>query len=491
MNPFSRLFGRKDAPERIEPQPPEIKYSQAGTVVSSHIVGQPRWTEHDYAHLSREAYVLNPVGFRCIKMISVCAATIAWQLHGRDRTLIEDHAILDLLTRPSPMQGGSSLFEAAYSYFLASGNNYFEANGPNGKPPRELFALRPDRMKVVPGTFGLPSEFVYEHAGNKRTWPVNPMTGESQILHIKDFHPTDDWYGLARTIPGAKGIDRHSASSDHNKALLDNGARPSGGLVFEPVEVGGQVQMADPEIVDKAYERLEQMHMGSKNAGRPMVLNGKIKWEQFGLSPSDMDFDENKQDAARDICLAFGVPHVLIVKGESTYNNIREAKLQLYEDTVLPLVDHFLDELNNWLVPRFGDGLKLAADLDSIPALEPRREAKRKSVVELVEKNVLDQDEAREELGYGPRNENAVRKIDGSVLTALVKGAEAFGLEPLIRYMLSVGLVKPGTKPEDIAAAALDLIEGDDQEDDDENNPADEDDDADNDEDIDDEDDDA
>lgn len=458
MNFLSRLLSRSEPIGRIEPQPPEVKYSQAGPVVSSHVVGQPCWTEHSYDQLAREAYVLNPVGFRCIKMISVCAATIAWQLHGRDRSLIEDHPILQLLSRPSPMQGGSSLFEAAYSYFLASGNNYFEANGPNGKPPRELFALRPDRMKVVPGAFGLPAQFVYEHAGRKKIWDVNPATGESQILHLKDFHPTDDWYGLARTIPGSKGIDRHSASSDHNKALLDNGARPSGGLVFEPFEAGGQVQVAPEEIIDKAYDRLEKMHMGSKNAGRPMVLNGKIKWEQFGLSPSDMDFDENKQDAARDICLAFGVPHVLIVKGEATYNNITEAKLQLYEDTVLPLVDHFLDELNNWLVPRFGDGLKLAADLDSIPALEPRREAKRNSVSTLLDKGVLDTDEAREELGYGPRNQNAVRSVDAQTLKALLEGADIIGLVPLTRYMLSVGLVPPGTTPQKVADAAIEWL---------------------------------
>jgi phage portal protein BeeE len=63
----------------------------------------------------------------------------------------------------------------------------------------------------------------------------------------------------------------------------------------------------------------------------------------MGVTPKDMDFAAGKDDAARDICTAFGVPHVLIVPGQSTYNNIREAKLELWEDTILPLVDKAVD----------------------------------------------------------------------------------------------------------------------------------------------------
>jgi phage portal protein BeeE len=32
------------------------------------------------------------------------------------------------------------------------------------------------------------------------------------------------------------------------------------------------------------------------------------------------------------------------------------------------------DEFNNWLAPRFGEGLQLAPDLDKVEALLPRRQ---------------------------------------------------------------------------------------------------------------------
>ncbi len=89
----------------------------------------------------------------------------------------------------------------------------------------------------------------------------------------------------------------------------------------------------------------------------------------------DMDFINAKHTAARDIALAFGVPPQLLgIPGDNTYSNMREARLALWEETVLPLIDQIAAELNNWLVPRFGDGLELAHDLDAPPALGLRRE---------------------------------------------------------------------------------------------------------------------
>jgi hypothetical protein len=177
-----------------------------------------------------------------------------------------------------------------------------------------------------------------------------------------------------------------------------------------------------------------------------------------------MDFAKGKEDAARDICTAFGVPHILIVPGQSTYNNVREAKLELWEDTILPLIDKAVDSLDAWLTPQFDPSLRLGVDLDEISALEPRREAKRKSVVELLEKGVIDDDEAREALQYGPRPDSAVKKVDAPVLTALIKGAETDGgITPLFRYLISVGLLPKSETIEAFSAAwaAGDLSEDD------------------------------
>jgi len=374
--------------------------SAAGPGIAAWSLGQPVWTPRRYDRLADEGYQKNAIGFRATKMISEAAASVPWLLMNKNAE-VEEHKLLDLLGRPAPMIGGQALFEAFYAYCLLEGNTYLEGVAPfDSRPPQELWALRPDRMKAVPGSRGLPQAFTYEVNGTITTWQVDQVTGRGPIMHLKEFHPLNDWYGLSRVEPAAYGIDRHNAASAHNKALLQNGARPTGALIFKPVTVNGQHQSAPPEVIAAAEKRLESHHVEMDHRGKPMVLGGNIDWQEMGLSPRDMDFGQGKDDAARDICSSFGVPHILIVPGSSTFNNLAMARLQLYEETVLPLVGRATDALNAWLAPRFGDGLRLVPDLDSIPALEPRRETKRKGAVELFKSGLLKRDEARAILDY-------------------------------------------------------------------------------------------
>ena len=451
-----RWFGTED--NRMA-YPHEEKASVTGPAISTGVLGQAVWTPRDYQHLADQAYVRNAVAYRCVKLIASACAAIPWILRDADGNEIEKHPLLDLLKKPGPMVGGASLFEAFFAYQVIEGNGYLEAVGPSDNaPPRELWAPRPDRMKVSAGPYGLPSGYEYLANGVFKRWQTDPLTGRGPILHVKEFHPLNDWYGLGRMEPAAYGIDRHNAAGAHNKALLDNGARPSGALVFQPIKdpVTGAMQSAPPEVIEAARKKLDASHVGPNKAGKPLVFGGLVDWLEMGISPRDMDFAAGKDDAGRDICLAAGVPHILVIPGQSTYNNVREAKLELYEDTVLPLHDRSTDALNAWLCPMFGEGLTLEADLDGVSALEPRREAKRKSIVELYDKGLIDDSEAREALQYGEREPEAVGKIDAAVLNALVMAVEkdASLSVALFRYLHSVGLVDEGTTLDGLLSAA-------------------------------------
>ncbi len=82
---------------------------------------------------------------------------------------------------------------------------------------------------------------------------------------------------------------------------------------------------------------------GAANAGRPLLLEGGLKWQAMSLTPADMDFVALKEGAARDIALAFGVPPVLVgLPGDATYANAREAGRALYRQTVLPMAGRIL-----------------------------------------------------------------------------------------------------------------------------------------------------
>lgn len=446
-------FGKRDL---------ERKHSAVGGNVARMYVGQAVWSKRDYAAFSEEAYQRNAVSFRAIKLVASSAAGVPLLLYGRDGKEIEKHPLLDLLNRPSAMYSSAAFFEAVFAYLLIAGNSYIEAVGPKIGPPKELWPLRPDRMSIIPGTYGLPQGFRYTVHGIPKDWQVNPITGDGPILHMKDFNPLDDWYGMSRIEAAAYGIDRHNAASAHNKALLDNGARPSGALVFKPVKVGPDETVSAPqEMIDAASARLMEDHAGPAKAGKPMVLSGDVDWVEMGISPKDMDFAEGKNDAGRDILTAIGVPAMLIVPGESTYSNRAEANLELYERTVIPLVEQLVDGLNSWLCPQFGDGLSLAIDMDNISALEPRRESRRAAALGLYGAGVIDRDEAREMLQYGKAEADFIEKPDAQIIAQLSAAAivDAAGDEPLFAYMKRTGLLPKDMTIDAFRQSAMDLMD--------------------------------
>ena len=66
---------------------------------------------------------------------------------------------------------------------------------------------------------------------------------------------------------------------------------------------------------------------------------------------------------------------MLSIPGDSTYSNYKEANLALWRITLLPMMDKMMSSLNFWLTPYFGDDLRLAYDLDTIPVFSSDRQA--------------------------------------------------------------------------------------------------------------------
>ena len=156
--------------------------------------------------------------------------------------------------------------------------------------------------------------------------------GRRQVAHLKALNPGDDHYGLGCLEAAVGAASVHNRASRWNKALLDNAARPSGALVYEP----GDGSSLGPEQFDRLQGGRAVFRVGQ--CGRPLLLDGGLKWQALGLSPADMDFVAVKEGAARDIALAFGVPPVLVgLPGDATYANAREAGRALYRQTILPI----------------------------------------------------------------------------------------------------------------------------------------------------------
>ena len=377
---FGRLFGTS---------PQETKESATGRVMVM-TAGQAVWSDRNYKAFSEEAYRRNVVAFRSIQAIADAVSSVPWTC-WRGTQELTDHPLLDLIRKPNPRDSGSQYLHQKVGFLMLAGNSYEERVEQSGQV-RELYQLRPDRMKIIPGDNGFPMAHEYHVGQRKVRFDVDPATMEGPVRHLKLFHPTDDWYGMSPIEAGAYAVDTHNEAGAWIQSLLQKSARPSGALVHT-----GDGGLSDEDF-NRLKSQMDEQYSGSHNAGRPMLLEGGLDWKQMGLSPVDMEIIETKLSAARDVALALGVPPQLLgIPGDNTYSNYQEARLAFWEDTVIPLVGLIADDWNASLAD--AQGVTLKPDFDQVPAIV---EKKRAQWSMLDQTNSLTINEKREAMGYEP-----------------------------------------------------------------------------------------
>ena len=383
------------------PKPAEKK--DVGNMVGYFGVGTSKSKNYSYQDLAEEGYMKNSIVFRCVNEIAKGASAVPFMVKAGDQVL-DSHPIVTLLSRPNPLQSHSEFFNSIFGFLLLSGNAYILKVGSEVGAPKELHLLRPDRMVVKGGSNPIPDRYEYVLNGRvQATYPVEERTGFSEVKHVKLWNPLDDFYGLSPMSAAAIEVDQHNMSGKHNINLLSNGARPSGAVVFKPQDDAGFAVNLTESQRQQLLTDLNNRFSGTANAGRPLLLEGDFDWKEMGLSPKDMDFLNLKQMAATDIAMCFGVPSQLVgVSDAQTYANVAEARLALYEETIIPHLRKLESDFNEWLVPMFGENLEFCFDIDKIPALSERTKRIYENVTSAVREGIMTRNEAREAIGLSP-----------------------------------------------------------------------------------------
>jgi len=345
-------FGRKSAPADARPFVP------AWLTCESAEEGFAR----SYSEQFEEVYRRNPVGQRAVRLV-------AGMLGGLTIDVVEGDPSTGSGQAAAALIQADGLLESIAANLLLHGNAYVQLIADDRDVARELCVLRPERVSVVSDERGWPVAYLYRAAGQTVRYNRKDALERQCIAHIKALHPRDDHYGMGCIETACPAASVHNRASRWNKALLDNAARPSGALSYEPAD--GSV--LSPDQFQRLKDELTSEFSGSGNAGRPLLLEGGLKWQALSLTPADMDFVALKEGAARDIALAFGVPPVLVgLPGDATYANAREAGRALCRQTVLPMAGRILNVLGamlgDWLGP-----MKLAVDTDQLSELADDR----------------------------------------------------------------------------------------------------------------------
>jgi len=337
------IFGRKSAVPDARPYTPAWLRNDAAEV------GFAR----SYFAQYEEVFRNNPVGQRSVRLVAGMLGGLT--LDGDERAVALVQA--------------DGLLENIAANLLLHGNAYVQLIADDRDQPRELCLLRPERVRVVPDANGWAAAYDYRVGGKVSRYARVDVLERQTVAHIKALNPDSDHYGLGCLEAAIAGASVHNKAARWNKSLLENAARPSGAMTYQPAD--GAPMSA--EQFKRLRDDLAEQFSGTANAGKPLLLEGGLKWQALSLTPADMDFVALKEGAARDIALAFGVPPVLVgLPGDATYANAREAGRALYRQTILPMAGRILNALGSMLGDWLGP-VKLTVDTDQLSELAEDR----------------------------------------------------------------------------------------------------------------------
>lgn len=396
----------------------ETKSSRVAQLIASGMGGDAVWSDQRFETQCKEAYLLNVIGFRAVFLVADSVGAIQWRVQQRkkDGTAkdVTKHRIVDLLDRPNPYESMPALVGKLVSYLLLNGNVFNERITEGDVT--ELYAHPPWRVGIeLNKQTGAISKYIYTVSGRTDSWDVDPVTGDSDLLHIKFFHPTDDYFGFSPAQACGREIDTFNEATTFNMRLLQNEARP------------GLLMMFKGMLTDEEYERIENTvktkWSGSENAGRAMIVEGDASVQPYGYSPAELQFIEGNREAARRICYALGVPPMLLgIPGDNTYSNYQEARLAFWEDTVIPLAQRLAREWSRWLFNADADaGMFISPDANNVPALQGKKEQQwqRAQTTDFLTIN-----EKRELCGYAPVDGGDVMLINATMIPLAMAGQQ-------------------------------------------------------------------
>ncbi|QMW23377.1 phage portal protein [Sandaracinobacteroides saxicola] len=327
----------------------------------------------------RAGYGRNAIAQRAVRMVAEAAASAPLMVDG------VDHPCIALVA--------GELVETLATQLLLHGNAFVETGLNHAGMPAALWALRPERMTLETDVAGWPKTWLYRAGGSIARYAAEGDAAAPGLLHLKMVNPLDDHFGMGCLGAASDAVALLNRAAAWNAALLDNAARPSGALLLD-----GKDGWLSPEQVDRLRDELERAFQGAANAGRPMLLEGGLRWQAMAMTPAEMDFARAREAAAREVALAFGVPPMLLgLPGDATYANYAQANVALWRLTVLPLLGKILRRLSGHL-GLWWPGVQLSVDLDAVPALWSDRESLWRHVGAA---DFLSRDEKRALLGWG------------------------------------------------------------------------------------------
>lgn len=300
--------------------------------------------EHPLDSVNLNTYKDSLYLYIAVSKIAKRAASIPLELHKikgtkGDTEELFDHEVLDLFCNPNILQTQRVFMETSFAHYLLAGDVFWYID----RDDNSMVTLRPDRVDII---MSQDSKRIvaYEY----RTGTVTRFKPED-IVHIKNPDPTNMLRGVGAIRPANLRIITEKAAATYQANFFKNQGRPD-----VAVFVDGPV---DDEKGDEARAKWKST-FGQGKGGQAGFFGNQIKSiQELNKTPKEMDFTASQNFLRDDILAALGVPKAMVTSDDVNMANAQEAYKMFLQEAVVPVLDAFIDVINNRLLPQFDQAL--------------------------------------------------------------------------------------------------------------------------------------
>lgn len=209
--------------------------------------------------------------------------------------------------------------------------------------------------------------------------------GIEEPLDMKDLYFVfDDGIGTEcdtnLTIPDSRLIGLEypvsnivAAYKSRNTLITKRGAL--GILTNDGKDQAGVIPM-DTDVKNDVQRDFSQYGL----TGQPkqvIITDAALKWQQMGYATKDLLLFEEIEDDINRLCDAYGYPAELLARTKGvTFDNKKQAKKELYRDTIIPEAESRMQQNSKGIIPN-DKGIVMKMDFSDIDVIQ--EEAKEKA----------------------------------------------------------------------------------------------------------------
>lgn len=327
--------------------------------------GSSARSEVDPLVLIKEGYELNAFVYACIDRRVKNVDLVDWFVErkkGDEWILDTKHPLNKLLAKPDPnrkmntdqfIKGLVLCDDIAGNFIIRKirdgKNNKGQLHGLEILP---VFAIKP-----VSDDRGYITHYKYTISpGNVETIPAE------DIIHGMQYNPADPTWGLSKIKVLGETIDTDNAAQSWNKHALSNRGVPDGIFIVK--------QSMEDDEYEEAMERVREKYTGINNAREPKIINGDVEYVPTDKTPVEMDYINGRKHIRSIIAAVFGVPLPLVGDNDaSTYNNMKQMVKSLWEDSIIPTLNHIMATLNYDFRLEYEEEVRINYSLANVQAL--------------------------------------------------------------------------------------------------------------------------